>query len=441
MSEGRELATALLRTGVFSFLGKGLGFAVPIALAGWFGVGPDTDTFFIAYAFVFFAVGVWGQGIELAAVPHIVRWRHDSTIHVASEVSWAQRAVFLGACAAAVLLAALFAIMLSTVRGVISAAGAWACFALLVPMFLATGGASLAAASLAADGRFALPALSQGLRAVGVLLAGLALRKSHGVYALAIGYSLGELLRLVVLEGYRRRLESRRGAVRTTTSARPGVTARAAWGASLWPQFAALTLVNAGPLVERWVAAHTGVGAVSQVDYGMRLFAIPATIFDSSLVAVLLSHWSHAARVGDDQRLHASTMRMVGIALAVAIGVALLSIWQRQAVVDLLLLRGRFDPGSAAVVADVFTILMLGFPFGMAALVFERAFMALQRTRTLVLIAGAKLAVRGGVAIILGARFGVLGVAAAQPASSVIDLVMQSALWRKGRRRRALAAT
>lgn len=433
MSDGRRLARSLFRTGFFSFAGKGLGFLVPIAVAGWFGVGRQTDTFFIAYAFVFFAVGVWGQGIELTALPHIVRWRRTPEIDVGAEIRWSQRALFLLAVVGTLILAALFgAVILRSVSGVVVTRTAWLCFLLLLPMFVAAGAAGLSAAALAAEGRFAVPALSQGFRAVGVLAAAALLRGRIGVLSLAIGYSVGELIRFVVLETYRRRSEAR--AIKSDAAPRQhGAAVRGAWFANVWPQFAALALVNAGPLLERWIAARAGTGAITEIDYGLRLFAIPATIFDSSLAAVLLAHWSNTAREGGLNILHESTKRVVLIALAMASVIAGVCIWQRHAIVGLLLLRGKFDVNSAAIVAQVFATLMIGFPLGMAALVFERAFMAVHRTRTLLGVAGAKLTVRAGVAIVLGAKFGVLGVAVAQPASSAADLLLQAVLWRKGK--------
>lgn len=433
MSDGRRLAQSLFRTGFFSFAGKGLGFLVPIAVAGWFGVGRQTDTFFIAYAFVFFAVGVWGQGIELAALPHIVRWRRAAAIDVPSEILWSQRALLLVATAGTLILAALFGgIILRSVSGVVVVRTAWLCFLLLLPMFIAAGAAGLSAAALAAEGRFAIPALSQGFRAVGVLAAAVLLRGRLGVLSLALGYSAGELLRFVVLEAYRRRCERHALSV-AVVAERRGAAARDAWSINVWPQFAALALVNAGPLIERWIAARAGTGAITEIDYGLRLFAIPATIFDSSLAAVLLAHWSHTAREGGLSVLHESTKRVVLIAFATAAVIASVCIWQRHAIVGLLLLRGKFDVNSASIVAQVFATLMIGFPLGMASLVFERAFMAVHRTRSLLGVAGAKLTVRATVAIILGAKFGVLGVAVAQPASSAADLLLQAVLWRQGR--------
>lgn len=433
MSEHRSLAHSLIRTGFFSFLGKGLGFLVPIAVAGWFGVGQQTDTFFIAYAFVFFAVGVWGQGIELAALPHLVRWRHAPDVDVLAEIRWAHRALFIIAVACALPLAAMFGgVILKSVNGVVSTRTAWICFIFLLPMFVASGASGLSAAALGSEGRFAVPALSQGFRAIGVLVAAALLRHSLGVASLAIGYSVGEALRLVVLEVYRRRTETGRKRPIAATLLSPGTAAREAWSVNVWPQFAALALVNAGPLVERWVAAHTGTGAITEIDYGLRLFAIPATIFDSSLAAVLLSHWSHTAQRDGLAMLRASTKRLVWKAFVLAVVIGAACIWQRHAIVDVLLMRGKFDAASAAIVSKVFATLMLGFPMGMAALVFERAFMAVQRTRALVAIAGGKLVVRGSVAIVLGMKFGVLGVAFAQPASSAVDLTLQLILWRKG---------
>ena len=440
MSDGRRLARSLFRTGFFSFAGKGLGFLVPIAVAGWFGVGRQTDTFFIAYAFVFFAVGVWGQGIELAALPHIVRWRRTPQMDVAAEIRWSQRALFLLAVAGTPVLTALFgALILRSVSGVVVVRTAWLCFLLLLPMFAAAGAAGLSAAALGADGRFAIPALSQGFRAIGVLAAAVLLRGRLGILSLAVGYSAGEVIRFAVLEAYRRSHEPR-PMLGESSMARRGEAARSAWTTNVWPQFAALALVNAGPLLERWIAARAGTGGITEIDYGLRLFAIPATIFDSSLASVLLAHWSHTARESGLGTLHESTKRVVGIALALASAIAAICIWQRHTIVGLLLLRGKFDPASASIVAQVFATLMIGFPLGMAALVFERAFMALHRTRSLLGVAGAKLTVRASVAIMCGAKFGVLGVAVAQPASSAVDLLLQAVLWRKGKETRDAAA-
>ena len=421
---------------MFSFAGRGIGFIVPIAVAAWFGVGRDTDTFFIAYAFVFFAVGVWGQGIELAALPQIIQWNRATTVNAREEIQWAHHSILKAAVLGVILLAALFAlVILPAAGGAVDPRMAWISFTLLVPMFIVAGSASLSAAALNATGHFALPALTQGFRAVGVVGSALLFRRELGIFALAIGYSVGELLRCAVLEGYRRRLNVACGPGSGKSGAKSGPLARATWTVSVWPQFAALALVHAGPLLERWVASHAGIGAITQLDYGLRLFAIPATLFDSSLAAVLLAHWSHAAEADNAAALRNSVMRLVAGALVFAIIVSAICIWQRDTIVDSMLLHGRFDAASAEVVASIFTILMVGFPLGMAALVFERAFMALRRTRTLMGIAGAKLGVRALVAIVLGAKFGVIGIAAAQPASSAIDLTLQAVLWRKAPRK------
>jgi peptidoglycan biosynthesis protein MviN/MurJ (putative lipid II flippase) len=84
---------------------------------------------------------------------------------------------------------------------------------------------------------------------------------------------------------------------------------------------------------------------------------------------------------------------------------------------------------SASTVADTFAVLMIGFPTGMAALVLERALIASQLTRPIMFIAIAKLITRTTVAVILGRTYGVVGIAAAQPASSLIDLVLLTFFW------------
>jgi peptidoglycan biosynthesis protein MviN/MurJ (putative lipid II flippase) len=195
----------------------------------------------------------------------------------------------------------------------------------------------------------------------------------------------------------------------------------------------ALAILGIAPLAERWVAGGLGAGAISHLDYGFKLFAIPSTLFDASVAGVLQAHWARR-HYGGTASILASVQKLVLGALMLSLVIAV-SCWiERETLVTVMLQRGAFGAQDSRVVASLFGLLMLGFPTGMAALILERGYMAIQATRFLMLVAIVKIVVRLSTAIIGGARFGVTGIALAQPISSVIDLALLAIFWRRALR-------
>ena len=49
------------------------GFVIPLAIAAFFGAGPTTDAYFVAYSAALMIGGTLGQAIEAAIVPFVAR--------------------------------------------------------------------------------------------------------------------------------------------------------------------------------------------------------------------------------------------------------------------------------------------------------------------------------------------------------------------------------
>jgi putative peptidoglycan lipid II flippase len=434
------LPQTLVRTGLVSLAGKGAGFLVPIFAAAWFGAGSDTDAFFLAYAVVLFGVGVWGTGLETVAISQVARWLSEHRVNVDQELAWARRWVLGSAAVGMVLLAAVHLfIILPTVSAHVSWRTSVLSLALLFPMFFAAASNSLLTGGLAAAGHFSLASGSQALRGIGALVGAVLVRGPLGVLSLALGYTMGEWARWVLLSTYWRRL--RRQAALPLNAVDPDVVRglRRAALVAAGPQMAAFALVGIAPLAERWVSGGIGAGAVSYLDYGSRLYAVPSSLFDASVAGVLQSYWAGHYYRGAPQAVARSVRRVVLLALLIATAVAGVAWFERQFLVSLALHRGAFTLADAQVVAVVFGVLMLGFPTGMAALVLERAYMAAQSTHVLLGIAVVKLVVRVSAAIIGGALFGLPGVALAQPVTTLADLALLGLFWRRGHLTRAPA--
>jgi len=251
------------------------------------------------------------------------------------------------------------------------------------------------------------------------------------VLSLALGYTIGEWARWLLLSSYWRRLRHQAAARPQVVDADIVHALRRSALAAAGPQMAALALVSVAPLVERWVLGGMGSGAVSYLDYGSRLYAVPSSLFDASVAGVLQSYWAGHYYRGSSRTVARSVRRIVLLALFIAAVVAVVAWFEREFLVSLALRRGAFTSANAHVVAVVFGILMLGFPTGMGALVLERAYMAVQSTRALLGIAVVKLLVRASMAVIGGSLFGVLGVALAQPVTTLADLTLLGVFWRR----------
>ena len=435
------LPKTLVRTGLVSLAGKGAGFLVPIFAAAWFGAGSDTDAFFLAYAVVLFGVGIWGTGLETVAISQVARWLSEPRVNVDQELAWARRWVLGSAAAGIVVLAAVhLLVILPTVSAHVSWRTSVFSLGILFPMFFAAASNSLLTGGLAAAGHFSLASGSQALRGIGALVGAALVRGPLGVLSLALGYTLGEWARWLLLSSYWRYL--RRRAARPLHPVDPEVVRglRRAALVAAGPQMAAFALVGVAPLAERWVSGGIGAGAVTYLDYGARLYAVPSSLFDASVAGVLQSYWAGQYYRGTPHVVTHSVRRIVLLALLIATTVAAVAWFERQFLVSLALHRGAFTLADAQVVAVVFGVLMLGFPTGMAALVLERAYMAAQSTRVLLAVAVVKLVVRVSAAIIGGSLFGLIGVAIAQPVTTLADLALLGLFWRRSHLARATAS-
>lgn len=421
MTRARALAAhprarGLVESVGFGFLGKAIGFLVPIVVAAGFGVSRQTDGLFLAMAVVQSLVLVWGAVVEQFGVPLLaeVSGRRAS----AARGAWIRRRALVGAVASWVVAGAALAGWLALTAPA-ALRDTMTFYALLGPQLWIAAAVAPEAAFLVARGEYRWSALSSGLRALGVLFLYLVAPRALGLVAIAAGYSAGELLRAVVL---RVRAERRR-ASEPEPGMEPADPPAGTVGRGAH-QLAGNAMAGVGPVVERSIAASLAAGAVTRLDYASKLFYVPSMLFDLNTTSVFLSEWSRLVAGGEWERLRRDVrltiVRVLALASVIAVGVVL----AREPIVRLLLARGSFSPAEVAPVARLLAVLMAAFPFSAAGVLLAGAYVALGESRFFFGVSAAKMAFRVSCAVALAPWLGVTGLAIAFVGTHVLECVL-----------------
>jgi putative peptidoglycan lipid II flippase len=166
-------------------------------------------------------------------------------------------------------------------------------------------------------------------------------------------------------------------------------------------QVAASAAIVAAPVIERLFAVTLGAGAVSRLEYAMRLLVIPATIFEGALVPLLLAQWTQQITTDGRGPTKGEVLTIVGrgFSLAAALGILLAACAQQ--LVHILLGHGRFGAADEEAVVSVLRLLSLAFVANMTAQLLERHYIATTRNRTLAALSVGRALVRLGLALSL----------------------------------------
>jgi len=159
-------------------------------------------------------------------------------------------------------------------------------------------------------------------------------------------------------------------------------------------QAAASAAIGAAPLVERLLAATLGVGAVSHLEYAVRLLSVPAVLFDGALVPLVLARWTNQITTTGVPPSRREVLRLLGKGLGLAAAIAGLLALSASRLVRLVLEHGRFTAADTVAVAGVLQALAIAYVANMGASLLERHYIALTRNRTLAALSLGRAALR-----------------------------------------------
>jgi putative peptidoglycan lipid II flippase len=389
-------ARMALYLALVSAVARAPAFLIPILIAGVFGSGPQTDAYFIAYSAVLLLGGTLGQGVEQAVVPFAAREMHRPDGSARRYLDAAARtSAGAGLVAWLVCLPILAGLAVPELRHSILVYAL--CF---TPLTLAWCAAATFSGALVARWQIARATGSMLWRGAGAVVGIALVPLGGGLWGVALGLGAGEVSRVWWL---------RRAVVRQIPSdagAHPASLRDLARAASA--QAGASAAIGAAPLVERLLAATLGVGAVSHLEYAMRLLSVAAVLFDGALVPLMLARWtSHitATGVAPPRR---DVLRVLGKGIGLAAGIAAGLALSATPLVQLVLGHGRFTPADARTVATVLRALSIAYVANMGASLVERYYIALMRNRTLAALSGGRAALRLGTVWLLLRGHGLL---------------------------------
>jgi putative peptidoglycan lipid II flippase len=266
-------------------------------------------------------------------------------------------------------------------------------FRLSLPMLLTLGPATVISAVLNYHGRFLMPAAAAAAFNATVALALVLFSPTLGIHSVALGMALGGGVQLVVQLPALWRAWSHDAGARRLPHPAPEQPAAGAPESALRltgrlavPLLATVAVAQGVAVAERFLASHLAAGALSVLNYAMKLNLLPTVVFAGALTTVLfptLSRQALDAGVAGGARVYAASLRQ-GLA-QVVVWTAPAAAWLivcAEPVVRLVYERQRFSPADSAATAQVLALYALGLVPLALNVMLPRAYHARQDMRT-----------------------------------------------------------
>ncbi len=428
--------TAIVRTAVATAAGSAPGLLLPIVVVHVCHSRLSTDSYFFAVESALFAATIFTIALKTAVVPFFVEWRaaNDSSDLI-------DRSLRLAFQAAGCTLAAygVIATLVAALYLPVSELGQEQSEQIRILLLaLAPAPALMAASSVLAGAhysvdRWSFASWSESLRSIGPLILLVAGLVDDRLVVVALGMSVGEAARLILLwRGWNAVVAQspaarHRSHVLTLATFRlfqPTAQTTAVWRLAA-PQLASMVVINLNPLIDKVFAAGLSKGSITTLTLAEKLFFVPQTLLASAVALVLGTRWARMSMSGDTHMLRSDFIRWQAIAWAGGfVGIALAGFltlgFSAPAASFLNVSRDTF--------AATFFLFVLGLPAALSAAISLRMYVALRYTRPLVGFALALVVVNVAFDYVGSHYWDVEGLAAASTAVRFTSAVLYLAL-------------
>jgi putative peptidoglycan lipid II flippase len=422
-----------VRALVGTVLGSAPGFILPFAIASCLGVGRITDAYVFGLAIAGFGLSLCTSTIEQNVLPvALVHARAGRR----SLLAFARKTALQGLFCVAVAdlpVVTVGALLLTDHHGWPQWQRHLGIVVILILVLLVTiaGANSALAGCLYAVNDFVLPTTTQSFRAIvpafGLFVVG---RGRTAAELLAVLVVLGELCRTPVL-ALGLSLRSRR--LKVTDEVRPV--------SSVWrtagPAALGILMLASNPIIDRTVAAGYGPGSVTMLDLGEKIFFVPVTVVQASIVLVAGVRWGELALKGGPalaQDFRRTMWR--GIALACVLAPAIAG----ASYLGFAILGPNIGGVSSKNVRDIVVFFLLGLPGATVAFLAARLLTATRNTGLLPALAVQAVVVNLVGDLIGGHFLGTRGIALASAVVWGVNAVLLLLVARRVLARRARPA-
>lgn len=381
-SVNKQIFSALLSMASAAFLIRVIGMLNQVVVSAHFGAGTTMDAYFVTYTLPFMLAMLAVVTIEAAVIPVYARVCTTGTKEQASALFSTLLNLLLVVAALLTVVLIIFrsqAIFLSAPALDSSSMGLAVNLAPIVfPIFLLMVVISLLESILNTEGQFGWPAYAGMLVPLTTALLVIVAGRFLGVIALCAGLLIGLGLQLCVF------LVRLRG---VGLSYRPVLHIRSAAVSAVliaaWPALLGSVAAQISPFVDQIFASFLSTGAISALNYALKLASVPVGVIFVSVGRAVLPHLSRQVAT-NDMKVFKETLRLyifvVGVGTtALAVGMIVLA----HPLVAILFQRGAFSAENTNLTASALVGFALGLPPMALCFILIRAFSALGKTRVL----------------------------------------------------------
>ncbi len=433
---GLAIAAAIV---AFGFIGSRLlGIVRTVAIANAFGSAPQVDAYNIAFRVpdTIFQV-LAGATLGSAFIPVFARlYRRDGEAaawRLASNVLNLITVATAALCAVAFVFAPLLVPLLAPDLGkdigqhdeLTSKAVELTRIMLLSPLLFSVSG--IVTGILNGRQRFLLSALSPMLYNLAIIFGALVLSDRWGINGLAVGVVAGAALHLLVqLPGL---VSERMHYALAFEWADPAVREV---GRLMGPRVIGLAAAQFNFVITGIFASKVGSGAISQLTYAWLLAGLPLALFGMALSTAVFPRLADHAADEDLESLRVTVSRVLRVIMFLTVPAALGLAMLRHPATVILLQRGEFTAGDAALTASALGFYCLGIVPQAGIEIHSRGFYALGDTRTPVILAVTAVGLNFVLSALLWDRFEREGLAFSVSAAAWFEWSML--YWRYSRR-------
>ncbi len=417
-----RILRAAAAVSVAGVLVKLAGTVKEMTVAGVYGRSDAMDAYLAAALVPGLLVNLFGESMNQALIPTLVRVREQEGAGRAQELfssAMVWMCMWLGvvSCAMSLCARGIFPLLVSHFSPAKLALSIHL-FYVLLPTVLLGGIAANCAAVLNVQDRFALPALApaaiSAVTIAGVLLFG----ARAGIWAMAWATLAGSALCAAMLagmlsgQGYRLRLwwygrtQGMREVARQYRSVMlSGVVA------------------SGGLLVDQAMAATLPAGSISALVYASRFVSVILVMLAGALSSALAPYFARLVAENNWVACRRVLHTWVRIAATASVAVTLLLIFFSHSLVRMALQRGAFGSGDTAVVSAVVRIYALQIPFFAVSRIFYRFLLAMRRANLILGCGTMNLVLDVALNLVLMRWMGVAGIALATSLWTVVTFL------------------
>lgn len=440
-SSHRTVRTTLMVTLVI-FASKAFGFIRDVISAGYFATGMERDAYASAYSLFYLPVLLFNSCITSTIVPLYINTRDKNGLRAAN--SFASNCMNLFGIAGFGI-GLLMLILARPLVGIVyggfaSVPGKLDLTArmtqVMMPSLPFVAISIVMASLLNANERYVAAQLTGFPLTIAVIVATVAFAPRFGIVAVAWGVFASGILQMLIL------VPSTSNAIHYSLRVRPRDPRIQRMLLLALPAILSMAVNELNHMIDKSIASFLNNGDISAMDYAYRLITFATGVLAVPLTTIMFSRLSQQAARDDRRGIAEILSQSIEVLTLILLPVTVVGSVLSYDVIRLAYMHGKFGADAAAVTSGVFLYYLVGIWGFSLRDVLNRAFHALQDTKTPMLIACVSVVLNVVLNLTLSQFMGVNGLALATSISCAIGaLILFLLLKRKLGRKFGLRGT